>query len=437
MANQPESLEGLQVVVDGFNLQLPFGTGIKNYGLTLIEVLCDLGANVKCLHSAPAARDPILSEIVYYDAERQAEGFIGKFRELSATASLLARGILHIPVKTHPIPFSSQPNIVIPPRHEGASLDSAVINLPHCYRTSEVYEGLFNSDLSLRLRDPIDVWHATYPLPLRMRGARTITTIHDLIPFRLPYLTLDSKGALFRRIARALRNSDAVITVSEASRRDLAEIFGYDPERIHVTYQPVPLAPLTDSERDRMERVLASKGPIRPNEYILFTGTIETRKNVRRLLEAFALIKSDIKLVLVGRDGWNAPNELHSLQFLKNKVVRLPFLPTDDLRPFYAGARAFVFPSLYEGFGLPPLEAMTFGVPVIASRIPALTEVCGDAAVYADPYDVDEIADRIREVLENDELSRQLVEAGKKRVAFFSVENYKQRLLKAYRDAIA
>jgi len=159
-------------------------------------------------------------------------------------------------------------------------------------------------------------------------------------------------------------------------------------------------------------------------------GAIEPRKNVGKLIDAYSMIDTEMPLVIAGKRAWLWEDEINGRNF-KN-VHLLEYVPTEDLRYLYSGAYCFVFPSLYEGFGLPPLEAMSFGCPVITSRISSLPEVCGDAALYADPYDIYDIKEKIENLLSNPQLRDRLSKIGMERAKLFSMENYTKQLYEAY-----
>ena len=172
-------------------------------------------------------------------------------------------------------------------------------------------------------------------------------------------------------------------------------------------------------------------------KYILFVGTIEPKKNLGRLINAYSCLDTDMPLVIVGKKGWLWEDDMSQLEALfgnglNEKIKLLEYVSKKDLIYLYYSAFCLVFPSLYEGFGLPPLEAMSLGCPVITSNVSSLPEVCGDAAIYVDPYNSDDIRQAIEKLINNPEMQTQLVEAGKKRVELFSMENYAKKLYEAY-----
>jgi glycosyltransferase involved in cell wall biosynthesis len=192
----------------------------------------------------------------------------------------------------------------------------------------------------------------------------------------------------------------------------------------------------SQSEYERLDYelgrfMLSNKG------YLLFVGAIEPKKNVRTLIEAYLGIDTEIPLVLVGKKAWDWAEQLEPLGRLEGtdaakRVQLLDFVGQDDLRSLYAGALGFIFPSLYEGFGLPPLEAMALGTPVVTSRVASLPEVCGDAALYVDPYSCAELRGAIESLIGDEALRDQLVAAGHAQASRFGIEQYAARLEEAY-----
>ena len=171
-----------------------------------------------------------------------------------------------------------------------------------------------------------------------------------------------------------------------------------------------------------------------PGGYMLCVGNIEPRKNIARLLEAVSHLDADIPLVLVGPKAWLWKDSLRLMPELqrRRKALHVGYLSRQDLQVLYRNARFLVFPSLYEGFGLPALEAMALGCPVIAANTSSLPEVCGPAALYVNPQSVEEIAEKMRGLLKDDGLRLRLKQAGLERAALFSPERFRERLARAY-----
>ncbi len=416
-------LKGLNVLIDGYNLELKYGTGIKTYGLTLIEALRLLGANVNILFSTSSSSDPILNEILFFD--RQINNFDKKvkFDMIKNTIKALSR-----------IRFKAKKFVII----SGAVIKRGLVdnfidsvgifNLPQCYKIANILYRSLRVTTTISVPEKIDVWHATYPLPIKIRKAKKIKTIHELIPLRLPYTTLDDKRTFYKNIKNSLKDSEIIITISENTKKDLLSIYDINPDKIYVTYQPIRIAPVNYDREKTLCTLKKYKLDLR--DYILFVGAIEPKKNVGRLIDAYNLLETKMPLVIVGKKAWLWEDEISGRNL--NNVRLLDYVHTEDLRHLYAGAYCFVFPSLYEGFGLPPLEAMASGCPVITSNVSSLPEVCGDAALYVDPYDVADIKEKMNTLLDNPQLRDRLSEASKERAKLFSMENYIKKLYEAY-----
>lgn len=431
--NLEGSLEDVQILVDGYNLQLTKGTGIKTYGLSLIEGLDRLGAKVDILLSRGGYKtNEILDEVFFFDNQGDKQDWLTLSKWLLKSASPLYRAKRR---------KSFAGLVVKRGQYSEDFLKYATsFSLPQCYDLANGLYSKFRWKTDVSVAEKIDIWHATYPLPIQVRGAKKITTIHDLIPFRLPYATLDNKKTFYYKLKDALKESAVTITVSENSKQDILTYYDVDPDKIVVTYQPIALKPLEDSEEE-VDFFLRRYG-LGYQNYILFVGAIEPKKNVGRLLDAYATMDIDMPLVIVGKKGWLWEEELGKTAFMfdnkdsNKKVKLLEYVSVESLRYIYRGAYCLVFPSLYEGFGLPPLEAMNFGCPVITSNVSCLPEICGNAALYVDPYSVRDIKTKLETLLSDPELRQRLVEAGKLNAQAFSMDNYVKRLHQAYIKAL-
>jgi glycosyltransferase involved in cell wall biosynthesis len=416
-------LRDKHVLLDGFNLERAEGTGVKHYGLGLAEALYDLGSRVSVLRSCRRSRVPLVQDALLH-AETPGRGSLWEY----VPGAL--RTLLRIPTRAHEYVSTGA---VIPLRHDDtpARLNKTYI-APHCYRLANNLFRYFGASTRITVPDRIDVWHATWPLPIAIRGARRITTIHDLIPLKLPWAALDDKQSFYEVVRHALAQSDLVVTDSESAKADLIDDFHVGPERIEVLY---PAAPWSQAviEEEVLRRRLSVYG-LRPGRYLLFVGAIQPRKNLGRLCQALACLRIRLPLVVVGPKGWLWEEELRWAEPLqrRDRILLLHHVPRPHLQALYAGARCFVFPSLYEGFGLPPLEAMAHGCPVLAANTSSLPEVCGDAALYADPYDVEDLADKVRALVRDEALRARLRERGRQRLAYFSQERHRQRVEQAY-----
>jgi glycosyltransferase involved in cell wall biosynthesis len=301
---------------------------------------------------------------------------------------------------------------------------------------------LFRAQRKLGVGTPVerrigafDVYHATnYVFTHAVKRARRVVTIHDLTVVLFPEWHPRARvNSMTHEIARSLDIADHILADSAATRDDIVKQFSVRSERISV----VPLAaagsfrPLPAEE---IQKVLSHWGLVQDG-YLLFMGTIEPRKNLVRLLQAVELAGSGIgPLVIVGADGWGSDEVARHIERLQRagRLSYLGYVP-DDARPaLINGARGFVYPSLYEGFGLPVLEAMACGVPVLASNVASLPEVVGDAGVLVDPHDVDAIARGMARLWHDDALRRDLSIRGIERARAFSWERTASQTLGVY-----
>ncbi|MBP8132244.1 MAG: glycosyltransferase family 4 protein [Candidatus Hydrogenedentes bacterium] len=292
-----------------------------------------------------------------------------------------------------------------------------------------------------RLLGGADVFHATnYFLP-PTQCARRVLTIYDLTFLRAPqWCSPKIVGPFARSVPRFARAADAILTCSEASKQDIVELLGVPETKVTVTYGAVHegfAAPPREEAARRVREEYRLRDP-----YILFVGVIEPRKNVTGLLEAFARIRGKIphRLVLVGREGWQrepVPAIAERLG-IGDRITRLGYVPSHAaLAAFYAAADVFVLPSFHEGFGLPVLEAMACGCPVVTTPRAALPEAGGDAARYADPESPEAMATAIAEVLQDTALRERMVAAGHAQAARFSWKETARRTLAVYRRVAA
>jgi glycosyltransferase involved in cell wall biosynthesis len=274
-----------------------------------------------------------------------------------------------------------------------------------------------------------------------------VVTVHDLANLFFEVEASSVRMQLRRfRFRRGLVRADRVIAVSEATKRDVENVMGIPPARIRRVYNaPDPgfferASKGNGVEQDKILERYQINYP-----YILYAGAIRRHKNIPRLVEAFAVVRDqlaghpnyqDLRLVIIGDNISRYPSVRQAV--IKSRVehaVRfLGFVPFDTLRCFYESAAAFVFPSRYEGFGLPPLEAMACGAPVVASNVSSLPEVVGEAAVQINPENVFDIARGIREVLIDEKLRARLIRRGREQAARFSWNWTARQVLEIYRE---
>lgn len=276
-----------------------------------------------------------------------------------------------------------------------------------------------------------------YRRPVR-RLPPSVVTVHDLGYLHFP----ESHEAVQRRYLDwgtrwSVKAARRVIAISQATAQDLQNHYATDPNKIRVIYEAVPHQHPIDERKT--EGILAEYHLPRP--YAFFVSTIQPRKNVVRLIRAYARLIQDHQvawdLVLAGGEGWmnDPPFHLVAELSLTDRVHFLGYVPDEELPALFAGAQFFCYPSLFEGFGLPVLEAQGYGVPIMTSNNSALPEVAGDAALLVDPTDIDAIADAMLRLSRDEELRQQLIAAGYENVKRFSWEKAAQETLAVLEEA--
>jgi glycosyltransferase involved in cell wall biosynthesis len=243
---------------------------------------------------------------------------------------------------------------------------------------------------------------------------------------------------LLRKIAA---EADHIVTVSENSKRDIVQLLGVSEDRVTNTYEAVEFPrELAERPDDLVAEQLRGSFGLDLQDYLLFYGALEPKKNVGRLIDAYMLSAVDIPLVITGAVGWGNQTEAKMLEELRTegraqvnrRIYHFEYVSTPMLVTLIRGARAVLFPSLYEGFGLPVLEAMLLGTPVVTSRASSLPEIAGDAALYVNPYDIDAIAQAIKTITADDGLRTELARRGRAQAALFSVARYSERVAALY-----
>lgn len=327
-------------------------------------------------------------------------------------------------------------------RHK-AHLDSPIDRLPQLttslsarpwrLRTALAYFTLLGMD---GMFPNVDLFHATEHLLPRLRQRRSVFTLHDLIfQFDPDSHTALNIAYLKTMVPRFMRAADAVISVSECSKRDAIRIYNVPSDKIHVIsegvdsrFKPVDDAAQIESIRQRYDL---------PKQFILHVGTIEPRKNLPILFEALKQL-DNCSLVIAGKTGWLTDSIFKSLNELgvKKRVRFTGYVPDENLPTLISAANILAMPSKYEGFGLPVLEAMACGTPVIASNTSSLPEVGGDAALYAAPDDVSAWVQTIKRVLGDAALRASMREQGLRQAAKFTWDSTAQQTLEVYKHVM-
>lgn len=326
---------------------------------------------------------------------------------------------------------------------EGASRDMPVARIPldaKPWRLSVLAAYSMRRTMDARL--PVcDVFHATDHLLPPLKRARSVFTVHDLIFRFFPEYHLPlNRWYLGLMLPKFMQRADAIIAVSEHTRRDVVRLMGIPADKICVIYEGVhpsfhPFEQPTELEGVRARYHL-------PARFILFFSTIEPRKNLVTLLDAYAMLLQQNAgtppLVVAGRKGWLYQETLRHIQTLglQERVQLTDWIAHDDVPALLNLAQVFVYPSLYEGFGLPPLEAMACGAPVISSNASSLPEVVGDAGIMVEPRDAGALAGALARVLNDDALRREMRARGLAQAAHFTWERAARETLAVYETVL-
>jgi glycosyltransferase involved in cell wall biosynthesis len=283
---------------------------------------------------------------------------------------------------------------------------------------------------------PIDVFHSPdFTLPPVRQGTRTIVTVHDLSFLRMPDCFEPSLLAyLVANVPRAVARADWVLADSESTRHDLIALLGAPADRVSVIYPGIEPRFRPIAAADALQRVRARYRL--PQRFLLSLGTVQPRKNYVGLMKALArLSEPDVSLVIAGGRGWLSDGIYRAVEELGlgTRVQFLGFVDDVDLPALYNLAVLFVLPSLYEGFGIPLLEAMACGTPVIAADNSSLPEVVGDAGILVNAHDADALAEAMQQLLGDSEQRRELARRGLARARQFTWQHASQQLLSTYR----
>jgi len=284
-------------------------------------------------------------------------------------------------------------------------------------------------------RQNASLLYSTVPEGILFSPLKQIITMHDILPMKYPEMYPRMKYHFYYTVPLLLKKSRAVICISENTKKDVTAQYAVKDKPLYVVYGGF----------DRQRFYPREKGVVQKRygleKYLLYIGDMRPYKNLERSLEAFDRLNlTDLAFVIGGKkDPHFYPGIEKKVDrlLLKNKVIFLGYVPEEDLPYLYSEAAAFVFPSLYEGFGLPPLEAMACGCPVVASNAASLPEVCGDAVRYVDPYDVESIARGIHEVLTDEVMRQNLRAKGLERAELFSWERAAKEHLKIFEECLS
>jgi len=284
-----------------------------------------------------------------------------------------------------------------------------------------------------------DLYYEPNYIPLHMRAKYRVVTVHDLSFHLHPeWHPADRIDYFSKRFVKRLDSADIVTVDSEFTRDELLDLTDIDPERVRVVHLGYDKDVFRKRDEEEVARFRAEKNL--PERFVLFVGSIEPRKNINRLLEAYALLPADVrrdnKLVLAGFRGWRNEATMELVRRMAHDVTFLGYLDVDHLALAYNAATVFAYPSLYEGFGLPPLEALACGCPVLASDIPPLREVCAHSAHFVPAEEPEAIAAALGNLLEDNQLRRTLSGDGLARAEAFGWDKTARDMLAVFRELV-
>ena len=423
----------LRIGMDGYNLALPQGTGVATYGRNLAGAIHRLGQPLDLVFGVniPRKADPELRESLFF-------GQLGADAPVRLTWRRRMRRW-----RVHPFAHDLIEVSVTGRAIRGDGSGDGLPAFDRLFNLSEIFDVCarhfrrYGRFMTLRVPDPPAIMHWTYPLPLRLAGARNIYTLHDLVPLRLPQASLEDKRYYDTLVRACVARGDHIVTVSERSRTDIVELLGADPIRVTNCYQSSDMPALRDPPAlpVRLRRLF----DLEMHGYFLYFGAIEPKKNLGRVIQAYLETGIETPLVIVGAEAWHADRELRLLSAAHGRrlqgaerIRRIDHVPRALLTDLLHGARACLFPALYEGFGLPALEALGAGVPLLSSTTGALPEVAGAAAVAVDPYDVGAIGRAISRLDADEALRARLSTVGPDQAARFSSAIFAERIGQLY-----
>ncbi|WP_256889816.1 glycosyltransferase family 4 protein [Acidomonas methanolica] len=418
----------LHVGIDGYNLALQRGTGIATYTRVLSHALAGMGASVDVLYglNLPRSTSNSRMEDLFFDRLGKEESWSrGRFPRVSWWRETM-RDLSHPAAALVPVTRHDR-------KKQIPSVDR-ILNIPGLFRRAAGHFKTTGRLLRIRIPHPPTLMHWTFPLPIMVDGIPNIYTVHDLVPLKFPHMVMGSKTFHFNLLNRLCMEADALCVVSEATRKDVLSFFPESEQKIHNSYQSIDINTLRGAQHHASQDMIRNELGLNPDEYFLFCGSIEPKKNIGRLVAAFLASESSRKLVISSAMSWKSENDVKLIErgVSLGRIQCLDYVSHATLQALMINARALLFPSITEGFGLPVLEAMALGAPVLTSNEGALAEITGGAALGVEPYSISAIEAAIMRLDHDDMLCAELRERGRARAEFFNLGRYQERLRSLY-----
>jgi len=305
-----------------------------------------------------------------------------------------------------------------------------------------IYQKIFKFPKLDEILGGTDVfWSPHFNFTSLSKNTKKVITVHDLSFLRYPEFFNSRKNFWHKALGinKTLREADLIIAVSENTKNDIIELVGITEDKIKVIYSGNNSVK-NEVNKSETDKYLNSHKI--NSQYIFFLGTIEPRKNIIGLIEAYNKLRAknesltDVKLVLAGANGWKNKKTYRAWQLsaYKNDIIFLGYVNKEEQDILYNSATVFAYPSFYEGFGFPPLEAMTYGVPVVCSNVSSMPEVVSEAALMINPYEPSELANALEDVLINESLRNILINKGLERAKFFTWEKTAREYLEVFKE---
>lgn len=440
----------MKVLLDEVNLGLKHGTGLSNYARGIHHLLTSNGHEANLLYGHSSASNGKLFSTPSPHTFLQKVA-LGKEKPLNHRHDLLTLGIqapidfirqvsrFYLAPKQIKIPN----NINLREFTKYIPSQTTAYNIPLIYERAYTYFMLTGQLFKFKADKSINLYHSTFPFPLLAANKPNVCTFHDIIPLVMPGVTKINLDRYRKMCALILNQFDIIITDSNQTKRDILNEFEINPEKIIMNYLHTDIVELANKTDATQNQTCLKRFGLKENEFFLYVGALEPRKNIVRLIKSYLHADTELPLVIAGKDGWlyeeihEAMRPLLGESKIKGKrIVRLEYPSNEEVVALMTFATALLFPSLYEGFGLPVLEAMSLGCPVMTSNNSSLSEIAGTAALLIDPYEIDEMSHAITKLATDSSLRETLSAQGLLQASHFTQQKSREQLMHAYSLAL-